>query len=173
MGLGDDETPLLVPTFHLDPDLALQALLERSRGVVLEVLPGASTKLSRFTLKQIARANPIREGSRRSGLRLRKVGRRKLTARQKRARTLKRDRARLREPMRIYSLRKTRYKDQWQISPEDWLNVLDWVGTTQCTFGRYWTDKPWTIYNLHITSLEGRSLFEGADEYLRSVGYTL
>lgn len=169
--LGGDEDGGLVPPGHEDTDLSLEELLELSRGIQLETLPGASTRLSRFTLKQISRANKIADGKRRSGKKLKKINNPKKAWQTQRKRKRTNQRKAYDTPKRRWWEKNRRYGAEWGISIEEWGDIWEMVGTPRFRIGRYDSEKPWTKYNLYVESNSGEKLYEGTEEYLRDKGY--
>ena len=151
-------------------DMSLEDLLEASRGIEILVSEGMGIKLSKFTLRQLSRANPIRRGCKRSGKHLRKV-------RKKKAWQTKRKEKRqynLKLEQQFYQLR-NRYGDRWQVSKEGWLQeVGPYVEGNRLRVGVYDRKAPVTLENLWIeNSRTGAKLWEGAEERMRLLGYTI
>ena len=151
-------------------DMSLEDLLEASRGIEILVSEGMGIKLSKFTLRQLSRANPIRRGCKRSGKHLRKV-------RKKKAWQTKRKEKRqynLKLEQQFYQLR-NRYGDRWQVSKESWLQeVGPYVEGNRLRVGVYDRKAPVTLENLWIeNSRTGAKLWEGAEERMRLLGYTI
>lgn len=170
--LGGDEQGPLLPPGHPDQFMSLQRLLEASRGISIPSLEGSGVRLSKFTKKQLSRANRVKPGARRSGKHLRKIVRRRHPLATRR---VKREwqREYHRSPRRKYwELRKKKGPAQWLITEEEWADIWDLLGTHSFEVRRYEDDKPFTKYNLYIYNKSGK-LYEGAEEQLRDLGALL
>jgi hypothetical protein len=149
---------------------SVESLLEASRGIVLEGIEGYGIKLSKFTRKQLSRANPIRNGSRRSGLHLRKV-KKKMAWQTKR----KKKREYNRTARQQYHQLKLRFGLRWAITLEVWLDeVAPYLEGYRVKVGVYDKEAPVDIENLWVSDkTSGAKLWEGAEERLRRLGYML
>ena len=145
-------------------------LLEASRGIVIDSTEGYKVKLSKCTLRQLSRANPIRRGCKRSGKHLRKVRQRKAYQTKRKEKRL----YNLKLEQQFYQLRQ-RYGERWQVSKEAWLQeVGPYVEGNRLRVGVYDRKAPVTLENLWIeNSRSGAKLWEGAEEQLRRLGYGL
>lgn len=146
---------------HRELGVSLDELVERSRSIELVPLPGVSVKLSRFTEKQMSRANPLK----------RTVKRRKQHYQTRRRKLRERSRKQLAQYYRF----KVRFKDRWQVTLEEWQEMLwPYVGDRGIRLGGYEKDGALTPYTIWIEdNRTGEKLWEGAEERLRQDGYLL
>lgn len=141
------------PPYHPDPSKRLQTLLERSRGIRLATLDGATTRLSAFTRKQISRR-----------VRLRKVkkprrGDHPLT---RRAKIRAKERRRYHKPGRRYWELRRYYGDAWGISREEWIEIWHKLGgVTSFLISRPDEYAPFTPHNLLVRDRRGVVIYEG------------
>jgi hypothetical protein len=168
------ENPRPVGSDGFDPSVRLQALVERSRGIVLPKIEGSTIRLSKFTKKQLSRANKVRPGTVKRGRRLfkRKRKRHHLTTRRVRREW---QREYHRSPRRkFWELRKKKGED-WQVREDEWNEIWDLLGgCTSFEVRRYEEDKPFTKYNLYIYRRSDKhKLYEGKEEELRDIGAIL
>jgi hypothetical protein len=166
------EVPLQVGVPLLDPSVRLEALLERSRGVLLPKVEGATIRLSKFSKKQLSRRVKVRPGAVRKGLRLRTVKSRpkrhyksEMKAQREWQRKYHRSARR-----KFWELRKKKGPDQWLVTEDEWNDIWELLGTWRFTVLRYDDSAPYTKYNLYIFDKSGK-LYEGAEEHLRDLGY--
>jgi hypothetical protein len=153
--------PLLPPL--LDPDVRLQALLEASRGIQLPVLPGASVRLSRFTRKQISRANPLKS-------RKKPRGRPKDHYQTRR----KKKRERNRSKWDRYAKYRHRFGARWLLTRDDWEVLWMYVEGYSLRLGTYERGEAATLESIWVADVKtGRKLWEGAEEKLRQAGVLL
>jgi hypothetical protein len=146
-----------------NPDDRLQALLEASRGIQLRVLPGASVRLSRFTQKQVSRANPLKRTKA-------KPGRPKDHYQTRR----KKKRTRNRSKWDQYAKWKHKFGARWLLTKEDWDMLWEYIGGYSLRLGTYERGEPVTLESLWIEtgdSVKPARLWEGAEEKLRRLGY--
>jgi hypothetical protein len=161
-----------LPSGHLDGYVSLEELVERSRGIQLPKVEGATVKLSRFTQKQLSRRNRVRPGTKRKGKHLRAVKKRP-RRHYKTALKVRREwqREYHRSPRRkFWELRKKKGPEQWLLTEEEWADIWDLIGTHEFEVRRYEEDKPFTKYNLYIFAPDGTKLYEGYEEQLRDIG---
>lgn len=152
---------LLLPPDIEDPDMVLERLLLASRTIVLDTLPLGTVRLSRFTLKQLSRQHRLRAAPKRRRKQHYHTYRRKI-----------REKQHLR--VKKYYRLKGKHKGRWQISLDEWNDVLwPYVGEQAIRVGTYAPGQQMTIYSLWIESSTGERLWEGAEERLRELGCIL
>jgi hypothetical protein len=141
------------PPYHPDPSKRLEELLERSRGIRLTTLDGATTRLSAFTRKQISRR-----------VRLRKVkkprrGDHPLT---RRAKIRAKERRRYHKPGRRYWELRRYYGSAWGIDKGEWLEIWRRLGgVTSFLISRPDESAPFTPRNLIVRDRKGLVIYEG------------
>lgn len=147
---------------------SLEALLEESKTIQLLRTEGHTVRLSRFTLRQLSRANKIRSGYKRSGGRLKKV-------KQKKAwQTKRKEKRKYNQKLEQYFYRyQHRYGVRWQVTMDSWLQeVGPLVEGYRLRIGVYEKEAPMTLENLWFEdSRSGEKLWEGAEERLRLLGH--
>ena len=148
-----------LPALDLDPDVRLQQLLEASRGIVLDTLPLSSTRLSRFTLRQMAKeATPRRKPRPKEHYKTRR----------------KRFKAENLTKGAKYRWYKSHYGEAWMITLEEWDVLWDFIGGARFKLGRYRKDEPLTMETVWIEdSRTRRKLWEGYEDRLRGLGLLL
>lgn len=171
-------TEELPPMLPLTAD-SVESLLEASRGIQLDRVEGYGIRLSKFTRKQLSKAHPIREGSKRSGLQLRRI-KKKMAWQTKR----KKKREYNRVPRQLYHQLRQRFGLRWAITLEVWLDEVapylerssvngDRLGGYRVKVGVYDKEAPVTLENLWVQEKGGAKLWEGAEEQMRRLGYLL
>lgn len=150
-------TEQLLPDDY-DPVKRLEELLRASRGIQLDTLPLGTTKLSRFTLKQMSRRKPLR-----------KVKRKK-----KHYHTERKEKRIFNSSKRGKYLKlKNLHGENWQITEEDWDVLWDYIGGSRFRIGRYDKTEPFTMETIWVEDKQRKKLWEGYDDRLRSVGAIL
>lgn len=156
--MSDPHLPLL-----LDPAVRLQALLEASRGIELRVLPGASVRLSKFTLKQISRKRKVVAVKP-------KRGRPKEHYQTRRRKKRMRNRSKWDQ----YAKWKHKFGARWLLTREDWEMLWEYIGGYSLRLGTYERGEPVTLESLWVQEHpKGKRLWEGAEERLRREGVLL
>jgi hypothetical protein len=146
----------------------LESLMESSRAIELPRMPGHSVRLSPFSQKQLARRNPVKPGTVRTGLVWRKPRTRMSWQTQR-----KKWREKKRREKAVYARYKRYYAERWQVSPEDWGWLWLMIDTNRLRLGVY-GPGPVTVENIWIEDIpSGDKRWEGAEEKLRTLGYIL
>jgi hypothetical protein len=148
---------LLLPDDY-DPVKRLEELLRASSGIQLDTLPLGTTKLSKFTLKQMSRAKPLRKPKRK-----------------------KQHYHTVRKKKRIvnsskwgkYGKLKSLHKELWQITEEEWDMLWDYIGSVPFRIGRYDRKEPYRLDTIWVEDKKRKKLWEGYEDKLRSVGAIL
>lgn len=131
----------------------LAELLVRSRGIRLTTLPGATTRLSAFTRKQISRRVKLRK------VKKPRRGDHPLT---RRAKIRAKERRRYHKPGRRYWELRRYYGDTWGITRDEWFEIWRRLGgVTSFFISRPDESAPFTPRNLIVRDRNGQVIYEG------------
>lgn len=102
----------------------LEELLEASRGMVLERMPGHGVKRSRFTTRMLVRDHPMERKAKRK----KPKARRDSSLRKKRIRSARYRAEALLDRDKCYQLYRARHGERWQITLEEWYKIWEEAG---------------------------------------------